>query len=916
MDTGETRGVGAMATEEKQEEDQAMEPEETKEAKEPEPPKELETDAGKAQPFLKAGQCCFLTEDTTMNVLPTVNGKLLMALGDGGFQYLLAGARANVGIKAGRYFFEVMIAEVKNLAEPQGRAPGPKPKHLVRVGVSTSSSGLLLGPEETESVSFDSSGCFINGPKKELISKKFTHSQVAGVLVNLDPKSPNANTISLFVNGERACEPKPIPESMKGKALFPAVSFRNVTLQVHFGATLLRSLPFTCHSWLQVQKSHSEVKSAVVPKDGKYEVLLPVGLPDEGTFDWVDQFLSKNKNYTELSDRAIIDWANKSGLQKYGGSYRRSSNDKPEIDFGLQLMEDSSVSNVMKAVANVLPRNFIIPEVKANLTAEERSSILARFPGHCYKKVAKVMLGEPPQDYKTFIQQALLKEKKEAAEAELARKKEEAARKKAQEEQRKARQKKEEAAKAEGKEGEKEKDEAGEAEGDAAEEEVVEEEVKVELTAEEKKLWFRPKEVPDLTSKEMSSSYQKFTLPSKEEGYDELTFMWYKEAQSKEYLKKWVLERKMTQRVEDLQPSEWFRSKYSEWNKVVQLWKKKQSDSKDPHHRKAWAARKAAEEKAKKGDEVKEDKEDQKEENGKDEEMKEEKEVKPEEAEEKNGEKPEAAEEEPEMKIDAESLDPFAVEDVMDIGSGEPLFFNFAFEDWTLLSLRFELHLLCHAFRHDLDDPERPTFKENHLAFYFNKYFRRPLSLKNFGVDSVAEVLDLIKDTVELSQFKSLEPQLSDDSPLENFVRLTEDARRDRHLRIDSGDETALLKFQRNASHAAANFGKGGPGKGAASFRQPPPGGRPGFGYGAGRPQPVAPQMAAANRPAPPRQSYAQKRPMPAPAPSNFPAKSQRTSYSAPAATYQGTAAGRYGRSSPGGYGGNSQGYNNAYNRR
>jgi hypothetical protein len=28
---------------------------------------------------------------------------------------------------------------------------------------------------------------------------------------------------------------------------------------------------------------------------------------------------------------------------------------------------------------------------------------------------------------------------------------------------------------------------------------------------------------------------------------------------------------------------------------------------------------------------------------------------------------------------------------------------------------------------------------------------------------------------VELSQFKSLEPQLSDDSPLENFVRLTED---------------------------------------------------------------------------------------------------------------------------------------------
>ena len=31
---------------------------------------------------------------------------------------------------------------------------------------------------------------------------------------------------------------------------------------------------------------------------------------------------------------------------------------------------------------------------------------------------------------------------------------------------------------------------------------------------------------------------------------------------------------------------------------------------------------------------------------------------------------------------------------------------------------------------------------------------------------------------MELSQLKSLEPQLSEDSPLENFVRLTEDATR------------------------------------------------------------------------------------------------------------------------------------------
>ena len=41
----------------------------------------------------------------------------------------------------------------------------------------------------------------------------------------------------------------------------------------------------------------------------------------------------------------------------------------------------------------------------------------------------------------------------------------------------------------------------------------------------------------------------------------------------------------------------------------------------------------------------------------------------------------ETADGDAEMKVDAESLDPFAVEDVTDIGSGEPLFANFAYED-------------------------------------------------------------------------------------------------------------------------------------------------------------------------------------------------------------------------------------------
>merc|ERR1712032_878493 len=77
------------------------------------------------------------------------------------------------------------------------------------------------------------------------------------------------------------------------------------------------------------------------------------------------------------------------------------------------------------------------------------------------------------------------------------------------------------------------------------------------------------------------------------------------------------------------------------------------------------------------------------------------------------------------MEINAEDIDVASVEDVMDLGNGEPLFHNFVYEDWVLLSTRFEFNLLIHAFRKDLDDPERPSFVEAHFAFYYNKYFNK-----------------------------------------------------------------------------------------------------------------------------------------------------------------------------------------------
>merc|ERR1712031_116144 len=69
----------------------------------------------------------------------------------------------------------------------------------------------------------------------------------------------------------------------------------------------------------------------------KYDVVVPIFLPDEGGFTWLDQFLEKNPHFVELSDRKLVEWISKSGQLKAGGASARAwrnSNDKPDINSG------------------------------------------------------------------------------------------------------------------------------------------------------------------------------------------------------------------------------------------------------------------------------------------------------------------------------------------------------------------------------------------------------------------------------------------------------------------------------------------------------------------------------------------------------------------------------------------------------
>merc|ERR1719359_2400200 len=111
-----------------------------------------------------------------------------------------------------------------------------------------------------------------------------------------------------------------------------------------------------CRLLQQAAAADVVVSQSKAPEDGKHEVVVPVGFPDEGTFDWVDMFLERNPNYVELSDRKIVEWAKDSGLSPKGSwKTPHCSNDRPGVTFGVPSVDDFSLRHIISAVAPVVP---------------------------------------------------------------------------------------------------------------------------------------------------------------------------------------------------------------------------------------------------------------------------------------------------------------------------------------------------------------------------------------------------------------------------------------------------------------------------------------------------------------------------------------------------------------------------------
>merc|ERR1712032_1360078 len=112
-------------------------------------------------------------------------------------------------------------------------------------------------------------------------------------------------------------------------------------------------------------------------------------------------------------------------------------------------------------------------------------------------------------------------------------------------------------------------------------EEAAAEEKEDELTEEEKKLWFVKRDCPDLVEDKLAKTFASFSLPDDAEGFDEIRYAWQAAPQCAVHLKEWMLELKKKLPAEELEPSAWFKERWTEWQRVLKEWRKKQTDAKE-----------------------------------------------------------------------------------------------------------------------------------------------------------------------------------------------------------------------------------------------------------------------------------------------------------------------------------------------
>jgi len=285
------------------EEDVPMEEEEKAEEKKEEKAVEKEEDEDLSVPVSKfSGDIVLAGEDSSINAIVSPEN-ILSSIAIGG-QALHATTRSNVGFTTGRYMVECQVLSMHNNNHSE-----------IRIGVSTEGSKLHIGTANSVGFSVTLNTyqiCQADGTlaAAKRNTKRINQGDVIGLLVNRVEEG-NANTVSLFVNGERNSQPVTLPDAFVNEAAIPTFTVKNSTIQMLTLENLRATYPFACRSYGMVADKVAE--SYDIPTLEEGEVVIPIGNP---TKEWVDKYIDSHKDHpvVNLTSGGFQEWATKSSV--------------------------------------------------------------------------------------------------------------------------------------------------------------------------------------------------------------------------------------------------------------------------------------------------------------------------------------------------------------------------------------------------------------------------------------------------------------------------------------------------------------------------------------------------------------------------------------------------------------------------
>ncbi|KAK9152162.1 hypothetical protein Syun_010471 [Stephania yunnanensis] len=319
------------------------------------------------------------------------NGLQGYALHDQGFAYCWSGARANVGIRGGKYCFACKVIAAQDV---EMEDTPPDQQHLCRVGISRGDNAVGNLGETEHSFGYGGTGKFSNAGKFMEYGEKFEVGDTIVCAVNLE-SSPLAS-VGFFKNGKWLGIAKefnarnlgivdaPVKEMQWASALFPHVLLKNVVVQVQFSINDGLVVEEGFKPWACAFEDGNAISGPTFSNYKDCEVMMMVGLPASGKTTWAEKWEKEHpeKRYILLGTNMALDQMKVSGLLRkhnYGERFDR-------------LMDRATgIFNALLARAAKTPRNFIIDQTNVYKSARKRK--LKPFP--LFRKVAIVIFPKP-----------------------------------------------------------------------------------------------------------------------------------------------------------------------------------------------------------------------------------------------------------------------------------------------------------------------------------------------------------------------------------------------------------------------------------------------------------------------------------------------------------------------------------------